>query len=129
MKFEIGETYSWSEVSKVHRARHGIYQSRGKLISLLTDLGRHSRCYPDVESEDKDTIFYTGSGRRGDQKLDVRNQELTDAIRAKLSAPLFCKLDVNRWEYMGLWSVVDAEYVFEEKNERNVWRFTLRRGD
>ena len=124
---DIGREFTWSEVNRVHRSRNGVYQKNGELVSLLTDLGRISKCYPDVESEDGDLLFYTGAGRRGDQKLDVHNRALHDAIRTEKAVPLFCKHAVNRWEYMGLWSVEDAEYVFEEKNERMVWRFALRK--
>lgn len=125
--FAEGEKYTWSEVSKLHKARHGIYQKSGRLVSLLTDFGKLSKCYPDVESDDKSVIFYTGSGRRGDQKLDVRNEALSEAIKSGVAVPLFCKLAVNEWEYLGLWNVIDSEYVHEELNDRMVWRFTLRK--
>ena len=124
---DIGREFTWSEVSRLHRSRNGVYQKNGELISLLTDMGRISKCYPDVGSEDGDLLFYTGAGRRGDQKLDVHNKALVDAIRTGKHIPLFCKHAVNRWEFTGLWSVEDAEYVFEEKNERMVWRFVLKR--
>ncbi|MEZ5307903.1 MAG: hypothetical protein R2684_12230 [Pyrinomonadaceae bacterium] len=110
-----------------HKSRHGIYQRHGELISLLTDLGKISRCYPDKHDADSDLIFYTGSGRRGDQKLDVRNQALISAISTGAEVPLYCKLGVNRWQNMGRWKIVDAEYVFEEINKRMVWRFVLRK--
>lgn len=124
---DIGEIYSWKEVSEIHKVRNGIYQRNGKLISLLTDFGKINPCYPDFEGETPDTIFYTGAGRRGDQKLDVYNKAMHDAIKNESEVPLFCKIDVNKWEFMGIWQVIDAEYVFEENNERNVWSFVLRR--
>ncbi len=117
---------TWSEVNSVHRSRNGIYQKNGELISLLTDFGKISRCYPDITTADKETIFYTGAGRRGNQKLDVYNRALIDAIRLGISVPLYCKLGVNKWQYLGKWKVVDSEYIFEEINERMVWRFVLR---
>lgn len=128
-ELETGTILKWSEVSKVHKSRNGIFQKNGTLISLLTDLGKINRCYPDAGSEDGRTLFYTGAGRRGNQKLDVHNKALIDAIRTRAEVPLFCKLAVNRWEYMGSWRVTDAEYVYEENNERMVWRFVLRRSD
>ena len=124
--FRKGERYPWSEVSKLHRARHGIYQKSGRLVSLLTDFGKLSKCYPDIESDDKSVILYTGSGRRGDQQLDVRNKALKDAIISGNPVPLFCKHGVNDWEFLGKWIVVDSDYVFEESNERMIWRFTLK---
>jgi len=126
---EKGEMKTWSEVLRIHRCRNGIYQKNGELISLLTDLGKISRCYPDFETDDGKMLFYTGAGRRGDQKMDVRNRALTDAIRTRAAVPLFCKLRVNRWKYMGLWRVVDSEYVRDAVNERMVWRFVLKSVD
>ncbi|MGI8670247.1 MAG: hypothetical protein ACR2J3_10450 [Aridibacter sp.] len=124
---DIGKIYSWNEVSEIHKVRNGIYQRNGKLISLLTDFGKINPCYPDFEGETPDTIFYTGAGRRGDQKLDVFNKAMHDAIKTQIKVPLFCKIDVNKWEFMGFWQVIDAEYIFEENNKRNVWSFVLKR--
>ncbi len=124
---DVGEIFTWNDVAQVHKVRNGIYQRKGKLISLLTDFGKINPCYPDFTGETDDTIFYTGAGRRGDQKLDVYNQSLHDAMKLELEVPLFCKLDVNKWKFMGLWKVFDAEYIFEEKNKRNIWSFVLKR--
>ena len=124
---EIGEIFSWNDVSEIHKIRNGIYQRNGILISLLTDFGKINPCYPDFHGDSSETIFYTGSGRRGNQKLDVYNQALQDAIKLETVVPLFCKIKVNQWQFMGFWRVVDAEYVFEEVNERNVWSFVLKR--
>jgi hypothetical protein len=124
-QISIGDVLSWNEVSDVHKIRNGIYQRNGRLISLLTDFGRINPCYPDVHGESRDVIYYTGSGRRGDQKLDAANRALLDAIQNKLSVPLFNKLGVGRWEFTGFWQVTSGEYVFDEERERMVWRFTL----
>ena len=126
---KIGEIFSWSEVSEIHKIRNGIYQRNGKLISLLTDFGKINSCYPDFHGDSNATIFYTGAGRRGNQKLDVYNRALHDAIKTQISVPLFCKLKVNQWQFMGFWQVIDAEYVFEENNARNIWSFMLKRAD
>jgi hypothetical protein len=120
-----GDVLSWNDVSEVHKIRNGIYQRNGRLISLLTDFGRINPCYPDFHGETQDTIFYTGSGRRGDQKLDAANRALLDAIKSKLSVPLFNKLGVGRWEFTGFWRVTDGKYVFDEERQRMIWRFTL----
>lgn len=122
-----GRVFTWAEIGEVHRSRNGIYQRNGKLVSLLTDLGRISPCYPDFEGDSPDTIFYTGAGRRGNQKKDAFNSALIEAVHSRVEVPLFCKLAVNRWEFMGLWRVTDAEYVHEEKRDRMVWRFVLKR--
>jgi hypothetical protein len=74
-------------------------------------------------------IYYTGSGRRGDQKLDAANRALLDAIETKLSVPLFNKLAVSRWEFTGFWQVTDGKYLFDDERERMVWRFTLARAN
>src|SRR3954464_3171486 len=98
------DVYTWSEISQIHKTRNGIYQRNGRLISLLTDFGRINPCYPDVHGDKlRRTIFYTGSGRRGDQKLDAANRALLNAIKSKLSVPLFNKLAVGRWEFTGYW--------------------------
>lgn len=123
----IGHIFSWTEVSEIHKIRNGIYQRNGVLISLLTDFGRINPCYPDFYGTGADTIFYTGSGRRGDQKLDVRNRALLDAIETKITVPLFNKLSVGRWEFLGFWQVIDGKYIFDEKQNRMVWKFTLQR--
>jgi hypothetical protein len=120
-----GDVLSWNDVSEVHRIRNGIYQRNGRLISLLTDFGRINPCYPDFHGETQDTIFYTGSGRRGDQKLDAANRALLNAIKSKLSVPLFNKLGVGRWEFTGFWQVTDGKYVYDEGQGRMIWRFTL----
>jgi hypothetical protein len=125
--FHLGEIYSWSAVSKIHRIRNGVYQRRGCLISLLTDFGRINPCYPDVHGHDAETILYTGSGRHGDQKLDPPNRALLDAAGAETAVPLFNKLSPGRWEFLGLWRVLDGRYVFDEKQSRMLWKFTLRR--
>ncbi|QQS40928.1 MAG: hypothetical protein IPM63_16410 [Acidobacteriota bacterium] len=122
-----GRILTWNEVSETHKTRNGIFQRNGELVSLLTDFGKLTPYYPDFEGDSPDTIFYTGSGRRGDQKKDIRNRALIAAVHSGVSVPLFCKLGVNRWEFKGFWRVVDSEYVFEEKRERMVWRFVLRK--
>ncbi|MBC7911904.1 MAG: hypothetical protein H7Y30_15460, partial [Pyrinomonadaceae bacterium] len=45
---------SWAEVNRTHRIRNGVYQRRGRLVSLLTDFGRINPCYPDWQSESED---------------------------------------------------------------------------
>ncbi len=122
-----GDIFSWAEVSAVHKIRNGIYQRNGKLISLLTDFGRINPCYPDVHGDSTDTIFYTGSGRRGDQKLDAPNRALLDAVETEISVPLFNKLSVGRWEFLGFWRVLDGKYIFDENADRMVWKFTLKK--
>ena len=124
---EIGDVFSWKEISAIHKIRNGIYQQKGKLISLLTDFGKINPCYPDFTGETAEEIFYTGAGRRGNQKLDVYNQALHNALKTQIAVPLFCKLKVNQWKFMGFWRVTDAEYLFEEKNQRNIWSFVLKR--
>ena len=121
------EILTWERVSEIHKIRNGIYQRHGRLVSLLTDFGRINPCYPDFHGGSDDVIFYTGSGRRGDQKLDVANRALLDAIVTGHCVPLFNKLAVGRWELVGHFQVTDAEYVYDESRERMVWRFTLRR--
>ena len=122
-----GQVISWAEVSRIHKIRNGIYQRNGRLVSLLTDFGRINPCYPDVHGNTADTIFYTGNGRRGDQRSDAQNQALLDAVDTRESVPLFNKLNPGRWEFMGYWEVIDGNYVFDEKQGRMVWRFTLER--
>lgn len=123
----IGDILSWNDVSYVHKIRNGIYQRNGRLKSLLTDFGRINPCYPDFHGDNRDVIYYTGSGRRGDQKLDAANRAMLDAIETKLSVPLFNKLAVGRWEFTGFWRVTEGKYVFDEERQRMVWRFTLGR--
>lgn len=122
-----GHIYTWSEVTKNHKIRHGIYQRNGRLISLLTDFGRINPCYPDKHGESSDSILYTGNGRRGDQKLDAQNRSLLDAVTSKLSVPLFNKLAPGKWEFLGFWQVTRGVYIFDEKQSRMVWQFTLTR--
>ena len=121
----VGALMSWSEVSQFHPIRNGIYHRGGELISLLTDFGRINPCYPDFHGETIDVIHYTGSGRHGDQKLDAANRALHDAIKSGHSVPLFNKLAPGRWEFTGVWSVADGRYVFDEKQNRMLWKFTL----
>jgi hypothetical protein len=121
----IGDVLSWNDVSDIHKIRNGIYQRGGRLISLLTDFGRINPCYPDVHGDSTDVIYYTGSGRRGDQKLDAANRALLNAIKNKPSVPLFNKLGVGRWQFTGFWQVADGKYVYDAERERMVWRFTL----
>ena len=120
------KTYSWNEINEIHKVRHGIYQRNGVLISLLTDFGVINPCYPDVHGDTTDTIFYTGAGRRGDQKLDSFNRAMFTAIESKHRVPLFNKLAVGRWEFLGFWKVVEGMYIYNEAQKRMVWRFTLK---
>ena len=122
-----GNVYTWADVSCIHRVRNGIYQRNGRLISLLTDFGRINPCYPDFHGNTSDTIFYTGSGRRGDQKLDTYNGALLDAAENGLSVPLFNKLSPGKWEFLGFWRVAEGHYIFDEKQNRMLWKFTLNR--
>ena len=124
---KAGDILTWAEVSEVHRIRNGIYQRNGRLISLLTDFGRINPCYPDLHGEQPGTIHYTGSGRRGDQRLDAPNRALLEAIESAHSVPLFNKLSVGKWEFLGCWQVLDAQYIFDEKQNRMLWKFTLKR--
>ncbi len=116
---------TWDEVNSIHRTRNGIYQRNGRLISLLTDFGRINPCYPDEHGDTIDTILYTGNGRRGDQKLDAQNRALLDAVEACIAVPLFNKLAPGQWRYMGSWKVVEGVYIFDEGQDRMVWKFTL----
>jgi len=127
VEYGIGHILSWSEVSAVHKIRNGIYQRNGRLISLLTDFGRINPCYPDVHGHDDATILYTGSGRHGDQKLVAANRALLDAAGTDVFVPLFNKLSPGRWEFLGLWRVLDGRYVFDAKQNRMLWKFTLSR--
>ena len=122
---EPGDIFSWSDVSVLHRIRNGIYQRHGRLISLLTDFGRINPCYPDIHGDNKETIHYTGSGRHGDQKLDAANRALLHAVDTGISVPLFNKLSIGRWEFLGYWQVTGGQYVFDEKQNRMLWKFTL----
>ncbi len=126
-KAEIGDIFSWNEIGEIHKIRNGIYQRNGKIISLLTDFGKINPCYPDFHGETTDTIFYTGAGRRGDQKLDSFNQAMFNAIKAKHFVPLFNKLSVGRWQFTGFWRVAAGEYIYDEKQDRMIWKFTLQR--
>ena len=123
----FGDIVSWGEVSEIHKTRHGIYQRNGNLISLLTDFGKINRCYPDFHGDSADTIFYTGAGRRGDQKLDSFNRALFNAIESKHAVPLFNKQSVGRWEFLGFWKVGEGKYIYDETQKRMIWRFTLER--
>ena len=125
--FVANPILTWTEVSEIHKSRNGIYQSRGRLVSLLTDFGRINPCYPDFHGDSTDVIHYTGSGRRGDQKLDSANRAMLDAIKSGHAVPLFNKLGVNRWEFLGEWLVVAGDYVRDESRDRMVWKFTLQR--
>lgn len=124
---KVGDIFSWNEVSEVHKIRNGIYQRNGKLISLLTDFGRINPCYPDFHGETPETIFYTGAGRRGDQRLDSFNQALFNAIETRHAVPLFNKLAVGRWQFLGFWRVREGKYIFDEKQKRMIWKFTLQK--
>lgn len=124
---EIGEVLPWDKVSEIHKTRNGIYQQNGTLTSLLTDFGKINPCYPDFTGETADEIFYTGAGRRGDQKLDIWNRAMLSAIASKNKVPLFCKLKVNQWQFMGFWRVMKGEYIFDGFRERMVWKFRLKR--
>ncbi len=124
---DFQKIYSWNEINRIHRVRHGIYQRNGKVISLLTDFGVINPCYPDARGETPDTIFYTGAGRRGDQRLDSFNQAMFNAIESKHHVPLFNKLAVGRWELLGFWRVTEGVYIYDERQKRMVWKFTLAR--
>lgn len=128
-RFEPGEDciLSWAEVSRTHRIQNGVYQRKGRLVSLLTDFGRINPCYPDQQNERGDTISYTGEGRRGDQHLSPGNRALLAAIDSGHAVPLFNKLSVGRWQHMGYWQVTAAEHRFDEKERRMLWLFTLKR--
>lgn len=127
--FTQGGIYTWAQVSAVHRVRNGVYQRNGRLVSLLTDFGRINPCYPDVHGGTEDTILYTGAGRRGDQKLDPPNRALLAAVDHGTAVPLFNKLSPGRWEFLGLWTVADGRYVYDEGQGRMLWKFTLKRSE
>jgi len=123
--FEEDQILSWSDVNKIHRIRNGVYQRKEKLISLLTDFGKINPCYPDKANKKGDRIFYTGEGRHGDQVLGPGNRALLAAIKSKHTVPLFNKLSVGRWQFMGHWRVTDGKHIFDKKENRMLWRFTL----
>ena len=122
---KIGEFLSWAEVSEIHRIRNGIYQRNGRVISLLTDFGKINPCYPDFHGDTKNTIFYTGAGRRGDQKLDSFNRAMFNAVESKHAVPLFNKRSVGRWEFLGFWLVEEGKYIYDETAKRMIWKFKL----
>ena len=118
---------TWEEVSRTHRVRNGVYQRGGRLVSLLTDFGRINPCYPDALSPDGESIVYTGEGRHGDQHLSPGNRALLSAIESGHAVPLFNKLGVGRWQLTGRWRVASAEHRFDEREQRMLWRFTLKK--
>ncbi len=124
-EINVGEILSWNDVGEIHKTRHGIYQRGGRLVSLLTDFGKINPCYPDFHGATQDTIFYTGAGRRGDQKLDSFNRAMFDAAETKHAVPLFNKLAVGRWQFLGFWRVSEGKYIFDETQKRMVWKFKL----
>jgi len=124
-KENFRKIYSWNEINRIHKVRHGIYQRNGVLISLLTDFGLINPCYPDARGDTTDTIFYTGAGRRGDQRLDSFNRAMFNAIESKHAVPLFNKLAVGRWELSGFWRVTEGVYIYNEAQKRMIWKFTL----
>lgn len=123
----VGDVFTWNEISEIHRTRHGIYQKNGQVISLLTDFGKLNPCYPDSHGDTSDTIFYTGAGRRGDQKLDSFNRAMFNAVTTKHAVPLFNKLRVGQWQFLGFWKITEGKYIFNEARERMIWEFTLKR--
>lgn len=125
-KTKIGEKLTWNQVSAIHKARRGIYQQNGRLISLLTDFGEINPCYPDFQGESGEVIFYSGAGRRGDQKLDVFNRALFNAVESRHRVPLFRKIKVGCWEFLGFWQVLEGKYIFDETTDRMIWQFTLK---
>lgn len=128
IRFMLGEILSWSDVNRVHRIRNGVYQRKERLISLLTDFGRINPCYPDVFANDEgDEISYTGEGRHGDQRLSPGNRALLAAIKSKHAVPLFNKLSVGRWRFLGYWRVVNGKHIFDKKENRMLWKFTLKK--
>jgi hypothetical protein len=118
---------SWTEVNRTHRIQNGVYQKGGRLISLLTDFGRINPCYPDTHDANIETISYTGEGRHGDQQLSPGNRALLAAIGSAHAVPLFCKFGVGRWKLIGFYRVTDAKYLYDEKQERMLWQFTLKK--
>lgn len=118
---------TWEEVSRTHRVRNGVYHRGERLVSLLTDFGRINPCYPDALSEDGGSIVYTGEGRHGDQHLSPGNRALLAAIETGHAVPLFNKLGTGRWQLTGRWRVAAAEHRFDEREQRMLWRFTLKR--
>ncbi len=126
-EINIGDIIPWNEVSEIHKVRNGIYQRNGRLISLLTDFGKINPCYPDFHGETTDTIFYTGAGRRGDQKLDSFNQAMFNAIESKHAVPFFNKLKVGNWQFLGFWQVIEGKYLYDETQKRMIWKFQLNR--
>ncbi len=118
---------TWEEVNRTHRVRNGVYHRGGRLVSLLTDFGRINPCYPDALSDDGGSIFYTGEGRRGDQHLSPGNRALLAAVESGHAVPLFNKLGTGRWQLAGHWRVAAAEHRFDEREQRMLWRFTLKR--
>jgi hypothetical protein len=123
----VGDVFTWNEISEIHRTRHGIYQKNGQVVSLLTDFGKLNPCYPDFHGDTSDTIFYTGAGRRGDQVLDSFNRAMFDAIETKHAVPLFNKLRVGQWQFLGFWQITEGKYIFDEARERMIWQFTLKK--
>jgi len=124
-KIRVGDIFSWNEVNAIHKIRNGIYQKNGRLVSLLTDFGKINPCYPDFHGDTSDTIFYTGAGRRGDQRLDSFNKALFNAVESKHAVPLFNKLAVGRWEFLGFWRVTEGKYIFDEAQKRMIWKFKI----
>jgi len=127
-RVEASERFlTWEEVGRTHPVRNGVYQRGGRLVSLLTDFGLINPCYPDDLSADGRTISYTGEGRHGDQRLSPGNRALLAAVETGHAVPLFNKLAPGRWQLTGFWRVAAAEHRYDEREERMLWRFTLRR--
>jgi len=50
-----------------------------------------------------------------------------NAVESKHAVPLFNKLSVGRWQFLGFWLVEEGKYIFDEVQNRMIWKFTLRK--
>jgi len=48
-----------------------------------------------------------------------------NAVESKHAVPLFNKLSVGHWNFLGFWKVIEGKYIYNETQKRMVWKFTL----
>ncbi|MGG3563180.1 YDG/SRA domain-containing protein [Neobacillus rhizosphaerae] len=99
------------------------YRSGDPNISIITTVGsagsKASNPYEDRFEEG--VLYYTGEGRKGNQKLTSGNLRLYEAEMTKLPIHVFQKLDVDQYVFLGMFQVI-SHHTEKQPDANNLIR-------
>lgn len=130
-KLIFGKTYSNAEIAEIFGCSPQGGMRRSHKTNTLVLLAKHHRAlYNDQWTEDG-ILYYTGEGKRGNQKLNKQNKTLANSNESDINVFLFESFEDNIYYFSGEVYLAEKWYEDQELDElfemRKVFKFPLKR--